>query len=250
MEYTSLTDIGKLRSHNEDSVAVAKKDNGQLLALVADGMGGHQAGDVASKLAKKVLLESWQSNDSLLSQEEAEDFLRTTVVKANKHILDYANEHTDCKGMGTTLVATICTDSFISFCHVGDSRIYLYEENELTQLTKDHSLVGELVRRGEISEQEAEVHPRKNVLMRALGTEPTIEIDTGVVAWNSGSLLVLCTDGLTNKLSAMDLSAIFNDQEIPLEEAARAMINEANNRGGEDNITVALVRHQKEVNAS
>ncbi|WP_280769038.1 Stp1/IreP family PP2C-type Ser/Thr phosphatase [Salipaludibacillus daqingensis] len=250
MEGIFRTDIGKLRAHNEDNGAISEGEVGQMLALVADGMGGHQAGDVASEMAKEAMLKHWQEISGHFTPKEAEKWLLETVSKVNKELFSYSQSHPQCEGMGTTLVAALCSDEFVTYSNVGDSRVYLYEEEVLRQLSDDHSLVGELVRKGQLSEEEAEHHPRKNVLLRALGTEETIEVDVETVGWKNGSVLLLCSDGLTNKLSDQDIqSQIATNQ--PLETVAEKLVEQANDNGGEDNITISLVRHEtKDVSLS
>lgn len=248
MEGIFRTDIGKVRSHNEDNGAVAEGMYGQMLALVADGMGGHQAGDIASAMAKDGMLNYWHEITEPFTPEDAEKWLLKTVSKVNEELFDYSQNHPGCEGMGTTLVAAVCSEEFVTFSNVGDSRVYLFAEDELTQISEDHSLVRELVRSGQLSEEEAEHHPRKNVLLRALGTEQTIEVDIETISWKNGSILLLCSDGLTNKLSNQDIqNQLTIDQG--LESVSQKLLKQANDYGGEDNITITLVRHKtKDVN--
>jgi len=248
MEGIFRTDIGKVRPHNEDNGAVAEGMYGQMLALVADGMGGHQAGDIASAMAKDGMLNYWHEITEPFTPEDAEKWLLKTVSKVNEELFDYSQNHPGCEGMGTTLVAAVCSEEFVTFSNVGDSRVYLFAEDELTQISEDHSLVRELVRSGQLSEEEAEHHPRKNVLLRALGTEQTIEVDIETISWKNGSILLLCSDGLTNKLSNQDIqNQLTIDQG--LESISQKLLKQANDYGGEDNITITLVRHKtKDVN--
>jgi len=248
MEGIFRTDIGKVRPHNEDNGAVAEGMYGQMLALVADGMGGHQAGDIASAMAKDGMLNYWHEITEPFTPEDAEKWLLKTVSKVNEELFDYSQNHPGCEGMGTTLVAAVCSEEFVTFSNVGDSRVYLFAEDELTQISEDHSLVRELVRSGQLSEEEAEHHPRKNVLLRALGTEQTIEVDIETISWKNGSILLLCSDGLTNKLSNQDIqNQLTIDQD--LESVSQKLLKQANDYGGEDNITITLVRHKtKDVN--
>lgn len=243
MEGNFRTDIGKVRPHNEDNGAFAEGSFGQMLALVADGMGGHQAGDIASAMAKDAMLRYWQENTVQLTPIDAEKWLLETVSKVNEELFDYSRKHSQCEGMGTTLVAAVCSEEFVTFSNVGDSRVYLLEEDTLKQLSEDHSLVQELVRSGQLTEEEAEHHPRKNVLLRALGTENKIEVDVKTIGWKTGSVLLLCSDGLTNKLSDQNIQ---NQLVIgqSLANVSEKLVEQANDNGGEDNITITLVRHQ------
>lgn len=241
METAFKTDCGKIREHNEDSGGLFYSKTGQLLALVADGMGGHRAGDVASALALDFIKGHWEKTAEAISHAEAEHWLQETIKQANKHLLSYAGEHPECRGMGTTIVATLCMSEFAAIAHVGDSRCYLLEESGLTQVTKDHSLVNELVRQGEISEEEAAVHPRKHVLLQALGTEETVESETKMIEWRSGNIVLLCSDGLTNNVSDEQLKDTLSSG-LTLQEKADSLIEQANAAGGDDNITLVLVQ--------
>jgi protein phosphatase len=239
MEFTFRTDIGRVRSHNEDSGGVFKNNVG-LLAVVADGMGGHRAGDVASAMSTNYFRELWEEEHTITSVLEAERWLAEHFDILNKELYDHAQQNEECHGMGTTLVVALCTDEFISIAHVGDSRAYIYNEFGFQLKTNDHSLVQELVRNGQISEEEAEHHPRRNVLLRALGTEKEIKIDITTLQVEDNQFVLLCSDGLTNKLSGDDLKWHL-DEEKALHEKAEQLIKLANERGGEDNITVAIV---------
>jgi PPM family protein phosphatase len=242
LETVFKTDKGKVRSHNEDSGAIFIKNNQSILAVVADGMGGHRAGDVASAMTVSFLKEKWELMDKLSTPHEAEKWLETAILGANQKILDYAKDHPECKGMGTTLVVALCTEQYIIIAHIGDSRVYLLNENAFSLKTSDHSLVNELLKSGEITEEEALNHPRKHVLLRALGTEESIYIDTQTLLWEENDLLLLCTDGLTNKVCNQTLEEIVRS-ESSLDEMAERFIQLANKAGGEDNISAALVKH-------
>ena len=164
------------------------------------------------------------------------------MEEINGEIFRYAKEHPECQGMGTTLVAVLCDGNFATVAHIGDSRCYIINDNGLTQLTDDHSLVNELVKSGQISKEEAVNHPRRNVLLRALGTEPKVTIDTKTVEFENGDFLILCTDGLTNKVSDNEIYNIVAS-EAELEKKADQLINLANDYGGEDNITSAIIHN-------
>lgn len=241
MEAIFLTDVGKIRPHNEDDGDVVKDaNNNQLLALVADGMGGHQAGEVASRTAKEFILKKWDENDKVFTPKEAEKWLEETIQQANVVLYERAQNNPEYEGMGTTLVVAICSEQFVTVAHVGDSRIYLKTDDAFKQLTLDHSLVGELVRNGQITEAEALHHPRKNVLLRALGTEQDVKVDIETIHWEPGNYLLLCSDGLTNKILNDELNEQFTE-DISLKDIGERLIHMANERGGEDNISLAIV---------
>ncbi|MFD1018123.1 Stp1/IreP family PP2C-type Ser/Thr phosphatase [Thalassobacillus hwangdonensis] len=240
-----LTDRGQVRNHNEDAGGLYMNANHQTLAVVADGMGGHRAGDVASEMAASNLHKKWQTAEKMTTPEQAEDWLDLAIKEINEEIFSYATENEECKGMGTTVVAAICTTDFVTIAHIGDSRCYLANAYGFKQVTEDHSLVNELVRSGQITKEDAEHHPRKNVLLKALGTEQHISMDVHTLGWEEGNTLLLCSDGLTNKLGDEELYALVKDP-IELEELAKRLIDVANSRGGEDNITLALVHYDSQ----
>lgn len=240
METAFRTDCGKVRPHNEDSGGVIANEQGEMLALVADGMGGHQAGDLASRMTYDFMREKWEKTEKFFTEESAEQWLRTTISEANRQLIDYAKTHPECRGMGTTLVCALLTERFVTVANIGDSRCYLLTEYGLQQFTDDHSLVGELVRRGQITEAEAAVHPRKHVLLRALGTEPRAEIEVRSIKNESIRMLLLCSDGLTNHVSDETMEEVLRTQ-ASLTEKCEDLIKMANDAGGDDNITLALV---------
>lgn len=241
MDAIFLTDVGKLRPHNEDDGAVVKdKTHNQLLALIADGMGGHQAGDVASQLTKEFILKKWEENDQLFTPVGAEQWLEETIQQTNTNLFELAQSNPKYEGMGTTVVAAICNEQFVTIAHVGDSRIYLKTNETLKQLTADHSLVGELLRNRQITEAEALNHPRKNVLLRALGTEESVKIDIETIHWEQGNYLLLCSDGLTNKVLDEEMNEELM-KNTPIKVIGEKLIQMANERGGEDNISLAIV---------
>lgn len=190
------TDRGKVRQHNEDNGGVFINPEGVRFAIVADGMGGHRAGDVASLMAVEHLSNHWMESKSINTAQDAEIWLSENIGKVNRILFEHARENTECQGMGTTIVAAICTDKFATIANIGDSRCYLNNESGFKQVTEDHSLVNELVRSGQITKEDAEHHPRKNVLLRALGTEPAVELDVMTIIFEEGDILILCSDGL------------------------------------------------------
>ena len=235
------TDPGKVRSHNEDSVNIVENLSGEYLVVVADGMGGHKAGEVASSLAVNELSKRFSELSSVGTKEEAVVWLKEIIEEINVKILKYAEEHVDASGLGTTCVCSIFTDAYLLFGNVGDSSGYVYKNNKLYKVTKDHTLVNILLENGELTESAAKVHPQKNVLMKALGAAEEVEMDIFDVERDVDGIF-LCSDGLTNMLSVEQTEKILNDGELELKEQVEKMIMKANMRGGTDNITVACVR--------
>ncbi|WAA13652.1 Stp1/IreP family PP2C-type Ser/Thr phosphatase [Fervidibacillus halotolerans] len=245
MEAIDRTDRGKVRNLNEDYVGVFKKDHGDLLAVVADGMGGHLAGDVASKMATERMEQLWNKEGKIETPEQAERFFKEKIKQINYEIFKLARENKDYQGMGTTLVASICTEKFVTVANIGDSRCYLINHSGMKQLTDDHSLVNELVKSGQISKEDAEHHPRKNILLRALGTEKDVEVDLKTIGFEKGNYLLLCSDGLTNMLTDREIEDVLLS-ERKLGEKADYLIQRANDNGGVDNISLIIVYHHKE----
>ncbi|AIE59606.1 Stp1/IreP family PP2C-type Ser/Thr phosphatase [Bacillus methanolicus] len=240
MKAVFMTDRGKIRQHNEDNGGIYTNRSGQRLAIVVDGMGGHRAGDVASEMALLNLKEFWEQSDRIATAEQAEEWLKKHIEKINQILFNHSKSHTECEGMGTTIVAAISTDKFSTIANIGDSRCYILNESGFKQLTEDHSLVNELLRSGQISKEDAEHHPRKNVLLRALGTEESVEMDIRTIIFEEGDILLLCSDGLSNKVSQAEMEDVLKS-ERSLEDKATELIKLANDYGGEDNITLVIV---------
>ena len=237
-----ITDQGQVRSINEDAGGVFYNGAGQVLAVVADGMGGHQAGEVASGLAVQTVEEKWKEIGHVSDADTAAVWLKSVLREANDAIFQRSREKDALEGMGTTVVLAVCSDEFVSIAHVGDSRAYLVEDGHLKRLTRDHSLVDELLRTGQITEQDAEEHPRKNVLLKALGTEEKTAPDVNSISWQKSNSLLLCSDGLTNKINDEELQDLFQAYDNH-ETLAKELAHIANERGGEDNITLTIVDH-------
>ena len=235
------TDPGKVRSHNEDSVTIVENASGEYLVVVADGMGGHKAGEVASSLAVNELSKRWSSLSSIGTKEEAVVWLKEIIDEVNIRILKYAEEHVDASGLGTTCVCALITKEFLLFGNIGDSSGFVYKNGKLYKVTKDHTLVNILLENGELTESAAKVHPQKNVLMKALGAAETIEMDIFDVERDVDGVF-LCSDGLTNMLTVEQIEKVLNDKDLELESQINKMIMKANMRGGNDNITIACVR--------
>lgn len=240
MEVAFRSDVGQVRSHNEDNGGFINNKDGLFLTLVADGMGGHQAGDVASLMTTEILTENWRETTGLSTPTSIESWLLEAITNVNTLIYQHALESPQCQGMGTTLVAVVSTDQFVSYANIGDSRAYLMNGETFIQKTVDHSLVNELVRSGQITALEAENHPRRNVVLRALGTEETVKVDIETIDWDEGSYLLLCSDGLSNKVKDEEMfQTLIKDGSLV--EKMTELISLANERGGEDNISIALV---------
>ena len=233
-----LTDVGKVRDHNEDSVVILKNKNDEILMAVADGMGGHSAGE-ASNLAIDYLLNSFNDSFDGLDKVTAINWLREKVVRINELIFEYADLHPESKGMGTTLVVALVTKDYILFGNIGDSSGFVLKEGHLHKVTYEHTLVNLLMKAGELTEEEAKDHPKKNVLMKALGANDPIDIDIFDCDMNVDSLL-LCSDGLTNMLDNEQIEKVLNS-ELELEDKVIKLIRKCNNRGGTDNISVAYL---------
>jgi protein phosphatase len=225
---TWKTDTGRQRRDNEDS-AFARAP----LFVIADGMGGAQAGEVASKIA----VEAFQGE--LPEQGSPEERLAERARAANRRIYEISRSEHERAGMGTTLTAVYVDDSDLAVAHVGDSRAYLFRDRELGRLTQDHTLVEELVRRGKLTEEQAAEHPQRSIITRALGIDPEVEVDTWTYAARAGDVVLLCSDGLTSMISEDQITAILSN-ESDLDRAAEHLIAEANEAGGRDNITVIL----------
>ncbi len=230
------TNVGRRRRINEDRYAIAPELG---LFLVADGMGGHTAGQVASELAAQAALRAIGTlQDAAVSLAEK---LRFAVSSANRAIFEAARERPELAGMGTTLVAVLALEGRVALAHVGDSRAYLVRQGRIRQLTDDHSVVGELLRRREISADAAREHPHRHVLTRALGVRPVVEPDLAELSPSSGDVFALCSDGLTAHVRDEEIAEHAGPAAVP-ESAVDALIDLANARGGEDNITIVLLR--------
>ncbi len=234
-----LTDAGKVRSHNEDSVTIIKNANEEYLLIVADGMGGHRAGEVASSLAVTHLGTRFKNLSSIGSKLDAAHWLNDNVNEINNSILEYAKTHSDSKGLGTTLVLALLTKDYLIFGNIGDSSGYVIKNNKLHKMTKDHTLVNLLVEAGNLTAEQAKNHPKKNVLMKALGASEQAELDLIEVDTKVDGIL-LCSDGLTNMLSEEQIEKIISE-DIKIEDQVKKMIRKCNMRGGTDNISVAYL---------
>ena len=225
--HIGLSDTGRKRRHNEDSFVVAPP-----LFAVADGMGGANAGEIASGLAVEALRE--EAGD----ESAGERFVVSLIQAANRRVYQRQSDDAEASGMGTTMTVALVEDGIVRIGHVGDSRAYLYRDGELEQLTDDHSLVGELVRSGKITAEEAESHPQRSVITRALGTDPDVDVDTLTIESKAGDVFLLCSDGLYSMVGTDKILDVLERRRHDLDAAARELIGAANKRGGDDNITI------------
>lgn len=237
MKAFALTDVGQRRKINQDCVYASVVPVGNLpnLFIVADGMGGHKAGDFASRFAVNAVRESIGASQ----ETNPIKLIRDAIELANRGILRESDEHEEMRGMGTTIVVTTIIDRYAYTANVGDSRLYLLGDS-LKQITKDHSLVEEMVRLGEITEAEARNHPDKNIITRAVGATPNVDIDFFDYKVEPGGMILMCSDGLSNMVEDEDIRRILR-RTISIEDKARVLVETANENGGKDNIAVILV---------
>lgn len=233
------TDIGLVREMNEDHYAFQPPN----LFVVADGMGGHVAGEIASKLAISAIVE--YVNDQF-DAEHIQKMLENAVHVANQQIYDRSQQGRQYLGMGTTVTACYVVDTSIYWAHVGDSRMYILHDKNLSQITDDHSLVGELLRNGTISKEEAAVHPQRNILTRAVGTSSKILVDSGKLSWGMEDVLLLCTDGLSALVGEDQISTLLAQSRFDGQVVVDSLVQQALDAGGYDNITTILAHYTGE----
>ncbi len=240
MQIASLTDLGLERSRNEDSHFV-KAENDLALLVVADGMGGHQAGDVASSLAVSAAETFWNNlnHNAALNPEEARQAVYDMIIEANKLVILEASNSPSKRGMGTTFTAGLLCGNHLTIGHVGDSRAYMINKRNIKQLTKDHSLLEKLIDSGEVKPEEAKIHPQRHVLTRAIGIDEDLEIDIFEQQLEKETALLFCTDGLTNLVSDDEILSSCLEQPDP-QILVESFIDLAKKRGGHDNITVIV----------
>ncbi|TCO78982.1 Stp1/IreP family PP2C-type Ser/Thr phosphatase [Marinisporobacter balticus] len=242
MESGAYSHIGKVREINEDAYYIS---NGKLnLFMVADGMGGHNAGEVASHEAIDSIKKFMKKHTEVLlnsNEETVCEILKQATLEANKNIFLKSKREEACKGMGTTLTIILILAK-VYIAHIGDSRAHLIHKEDIVQITQDHSLVAELLRNGSITENEARMHPQKNMITRALGTEESIEIDLYILDLGVDDIILLCTDGLSNLIEIEEIKDALIDCEN-MQYACEHLVELANERGGYDNITVVAVKN-------
>jgi serine/threonine protein phosphatase PrpC len=247
--YKAVSDVGRKRNGNEDSLFVNPE---QHLFVVADGMGGHAAGEVASKVAVDSINEfvcltggdeeiTWPFGlDENISYDG--NRLKTAIRYANRKVLEATKEKSEYEGMATTVAAVLVDGDSGNIGHVGDSRVYLVRDGQITQLTSDHSWVNEQIQSGVISPDQARTHPLRNVVTRALGGKPDLQVDMQQHKAQSGDILLLCSDGLTTMIADDEIARLMREAGGDVEKAAQSLVSSANAKGGEDNITVLLIR--------
>lgn len=239
MNTFSITDVGQKREVNQDFVYCNENPVGSFpnLFIVADGMGGHNAGDFASKFCVENFVRIIQNNESKTTIGQIEDAIRET----NELLIAKAQEQSNLEGMGTTFVMATIFDDIMYVANIGDSRLYVINE-KIKQITEDHSLVEEMVKNGEIKREEARFHPNKNVITRALGANNLVVADYFEVNVNEGDTILLCSDGLSNMLDDSEIKEIINSYLNDIEGAAKKLVESANENGGKDNIAIIIVR--------
>lgn len=237
----SKSDVGIKRDNNQDSFYISEKDN-ILLYLVADGMGGHKAGKLASNMAKDIIQRNF--NEDEIDLDNGKDILKkikTSIEEANTKIYLKSMEDEESKGMGTTVTLAYIFKNKMYLGHVGDSRAYLIRNNEIIQITEDHSYVNQLLKAGSITKEEAKTHPKRNMITRAVGSSSIIEIDLINKEWNQDDILILCSDGLTNMVKDTKILKAFKDEDN-VQDSCEKVVKLANKNGGIDNITVIAIK--------
>ncbi len=236
MKTYSITDIGKRRTSNQDFIYASDQAVGSLsnLLVVADGMGGHNAGDFASRYTVETMVDYIENAE----EKRPIPLLSAAIHQANDFVIEKAKADKSMEGMGTTVVAATLRDGYLYVANVGDSRLYLIDQ-EIEQITRDHSLVEEMIRAGELQRKDARSHPDRNIITRAIGVRTPVKIDFFDVKLEKGDKILLCSDGLTNMVEDEDILRIVK-KSSSLEEAAKHLVNEANKNGGKDNISVVL----------
>ena len=245
MKACYMTDSGRVRSHNEDSVTILKNDSGEYLLVVADGMGGHRKGEVASSIVVSHLGKRFNDTPSIGTKLDAVNWLNDNINEINQAIIDYGEQNSDSKGLGTTVVTALLTKNYLIFGNIGDSSGYVLKNGKLHKVTHDHTLVNLLVDTGSLTEDEAKTHPKKNVLMRALGAAEKCELDIFDVDMGVDAIM-LCSDGLTNMLTDEQIERVLMDEELEAEEKVEKLIMKCNSRGGNDNISIAYLTRNGE----
>jgi protein phosphatase len=248
----ALSDVGRKRKENEDAHSVSPE---RKLFVVADGMGGHAAGEVASRIAVEAIEEFvglTAGNDEItwpFGLDETISYdgnrLKTAIRHANSRVLEATRESAELEGMATTVAAVLVEGDIANLAHVGDSRIYRWSDGEMTLLTSDHSWVNEQIQTGVISPEQARSHPLRNVVTRALGGRAELLVDVQALRMESGDILLLCSDGLTTMISDEEIAGTLASSDGDIVKAARALVDAANERGGEDNITVVLIKFEE-----
>lgn len=242
MKITAKTDIGLVRSTNEDTYTFIKKDDDNFLAFVCDGMGGHLGGSFASAKAVEMINEAFNSFTSKKTTKSIGVWLFDAITKINAFIYEQSINHDNLKGMGTTITGVIKLNNEMYYAHIGDSRIYIYNKDELRQITTDHTYVNTLLLNGLITYKQALKHPKKHVLTNALGIKKSVSVDIGQISLKDDDNLLICSDGLHNLLDGKKLLKALNEP-LEIEEKINSIVNKALDLGGNDNITLILLEH-------
>lgn len=246
MEYAARSHIGLVRQINEDEFALHRDVGHYQVVLVADGMGGHSAGEIASSIAVEVigreLCDKLQGKSESETEPDLRGYIVDAILRANEEIYRRGKSASGYSGMGTTIVAGIVSPRSITIGYIGDSRGYLIAKSRIRQLTDDHSLVNELFKHGQLTEDEVSSHPQKNILTRALGTDRKVEVDLLETPWEEGDILLLCTDGLTNLVSDGEICEIMS-RDGHLQDKIDRLVERALEEGGNDNITVVALQN-------
>ena len=240
MNVYSKTDIGLMRSSNQDYCKTGELSDGSVWAVVCDGMGGANGGSTASRIAAETIAEQLKElYHTEKYRDDMEKLIKTAIAIANQRVYDMSLKVYSLSGMGTTVVAAVVKEEVVHIVHAGDSRAYLYENGSLTQITKDHSMVQELVDIGQITPEEARNHPNKNIITRALGTRENLKTDYNGVKFDKDSVLLICTDGLSNYLTDENIAEFIKKSRG--DELVGRLVEQAKMMGGSDNITVAVI---------
>lgn len=242
MKATGYSDIGMVRHSNQDAFVIGELSDKATFAVVCDGMGGANGGNVASQMAVDNLSASLKSGfRPNMSEASIKNLINSAVSSTNIKVFDKAKENKELSGMGTTVVVVLILDNTAYIAHAGDSRAYRFSKNNLEQITRDHSIVQNMIEDGKLTVEEARFHPRKNVITRALGVEENVKVEFTVVDLIKGDKLLICTDGLSNYVSAEDIAALLSKDGI--ENIAKTLVNVANSNGGGDNITAVVIEN-------
>jgi PPM family protein phosphatase len=245
MRYAVKSDKGMIREKNEDSYNIIDNYNGSLIIfIIADGMGGHNSGELASKMAVDTASKYIRNTPEMMnSRENIPRAIKKIIDDTNSNVFANSKKNIENTGMGTTFIITVIFNKRLYIGHVGDSRVYLIRNNEIIRVTTDHSYVEELVKIGSLTREEAESHPRKNIITKALGCEQTLEADIYSCDCKKDDCLILCTDGLTNMLGEQEIKEAVLNSKTP-EDACNILIKRANKNGGRDNITVIVIKDE------
>lgn len=241
MIFWGITDKGKLRPNNEDAFFMPDNNEEPLVFIVADGMGGHNGGEIASRIAvDEISSYLYNNKEKLYKEDEIKELIKEGFYFANKKILEKSYNDSECVGMGTTSTVAVIVQKKLFIGHIGDCRLYIIRNQSINQITKDHSLVWELMEQGKINFEEMKLHPMKHIITKALGIEEFSDPDILKVYLEKGDVILICSDGLTSMLSDSEIKDVVEKHKDP-EEICKELVNFANEKGGYDNITVVTI---------